>query len=311
LIPAFPYNHTRVMTRVDSDAVFAWLGTIPVSEQKQPANTLPWPLSTQPALAVWRSLFFKTQDWQNDATQSAQWNRGAYLVEGMGHCAACHGARNALGSFSAVNDLSGAIMQTQHAWAPSLHDPLQTSIAQSTPSELVQLLTTGVNAHGHVMGPMADYVREVSQYWRAEDALAVATYLKSGQMSAGETQQKPRVAAEVAGRDFLVRGAEIYTQHCESCHGKEGQGQAGRYPPLASNPALDAVPPSNLIQMVLFGGFAPSTQGNPRPWGMPAFLFQLQNEDVAAVLTWTRTQWGHHAPSVKAIDVDQIRSALE
>ncbi|WP_396442302.1 c-type cytochrome, partial [Limnohabitans sp.] len=110
LAPAFPYNHTSVITRQDSDAILAWLKTLPPVVQAPPSHTLVWPVGTQPALAVWRSLFFEPSPFQADKSQTAEWNRGAYLVQGLGHCAACHSPRNALGASGAVSDLSGGLM---------------------------------------------------------------------------------------------------------------------------------------------------------------------------------------------------------
>jgi mono/diheme cytochrome c family protein len=153
LAPAFPYNHTSVITRQDSDAILAWLKTLPPVVQAQPAHTLVWPVGTQPALAVWRSLFFEPSPFQADKSQTAEWNRGAYLVQGLGHCAACHSPRNALGASGAVSDLSGGLMPVVNWYAPDLTRDAESGLASTPLPEIVRLLRTGGSATAQTSGP--------------------------------------------------------------------------------------------------------------------------------------------------------------
>ncbi|MFZ3219481.1 MAG: cytochrome c, partial [Rhodoferax sp.] len=102
-----------------------------------------------------------------------------------------------------------------------------------------------------------------------------------------------------------AQGAALYDQHCAQCHGKQGQGQPGAYPALAGNRAVTMANPSNLVQIVLYGGYAPSTQGNPRPFGMPPFQLRLSTQELAAVLTYIRTAWGNTGRSVEEFDINQ------
>ncbi|MFM7025784.1 MAG: c-type cytochrome, partial [Limnohabitans sp.] len=140
LAPAFPYEHTRLIGREDSDAIFAWLRSQPAVHQPQPEHTLAWPLGTQAALALWRTLFFTSEPFVPDPTQSAAWNRGAWLVQGPGHCAACHSPRNALGASGGVADLSGGLMPVVNWYAPSLLSERETGLASTPLSEIVRLL---------------------------------------------------------------------------------------------------------------------------------------------------------------------------
>jgi mono/diheme cytochrome c family protein len=305
LLPVFPYNHTSVYTPDDVHALFSWLQTVPAVEQAQPAHQLTWPLGTQPVIAVWRSLFFKPTPFKTNPNESAEWNRGAYLVQSAGHCAACHGQRNALGSFPAVDDVSGGFLSPQLWLAPNLTDASQTTLSTSTLNDTAQLLRVGQNQHAHASGPMAEFVQYSGQYLTQADALAIATYLKSNikTNSRANTQPNAPLAASSPAAQTL------YKTHCATCHGDNGEGKTHTYPALAGNPAVVLDKPDNLIQMALYGGYGPSTSGQPRPYGMPPYLFTLNNQQIADVLNHIRSQWGNQAPAVSPMQVDRARSA--
>ena len=305
LLPVFPYNHTSVFTPDDVHALFSWLQTVPAVEQAQPAHQLTWPLGTQPVIAVWRSLFFKPTPFKTNPNESAEWNRGAYLVQSAGHCAACHGQRNALGSFPAVDDVSGGFLSPQLWLAPSLTDAAQTTLSTSTLNDTAQLLRVGQTQHAHASGPMAEFVQYSGQYLTQADALAIATYLKSNikpSARAGTQPNAPLAASSPAAQT-------LYKTHCATCHGDKGEGKAHTYPALAGNPAVVLAQPDNLIQMALYGGYGPSTAGQPRPYGMPPFLFTLNNQQIADVLNHIRSQWGNQASAVSPMQVDKARAA--
>ena len=303
LLPAFPYNHTSALTSSDVQALFAWLQTVPPIEQAQPAHRITWPLGTQPAIALWRSMFFSPATFSTNPAQSDAWNRGAYLVQTVGHCAACHGKRNAWGSFPATNDLSGGYL-SPHMWvAPNLTDPTQTTIGQSSVEELAKLLRTGHNSQAQVTGPMAEFVQLSSQHLTETDAKSMAIYLKSQVVSPTE------MAAAAHRAETSPQGQTIYTTHCAGCHGPQGQGHPGQYPALANNPAVTLSQPENLIQAVLYGGYGPSTHERPRPYGMPPYLFTLNNQQIAHVLNHIRSQWGNQASAVTPVQVDKVRAA--
>ena len=308
LAPAFPYEHTSVITRKDSDAMFAWLQAQPPVRQATPEHTLRWPLGTQPALAVWRTLFFAPQVFTPDPAQSAEYNRGAYLVQGLGHCAACHSPRNALGASRGVADLSGSLMPVVNWYAPNLHSDLETGLASASLAETARLLQTGQNAQASVSGPMAEVVQHSLQYLRTEDLQAMALYLQSNAHTKPAT---PLSVPRPVGASMAERGRKVYERHCATCHGERGEGAAGIYPPLSGNRAVLLTDPTNLVQTVLFGGYGPVTQGQPRPFGMPPFVLELEDRDIAAVLTHLRMALqpeGLKAAEVTPLQVNRIRA---
>jgi mono/diheme cytochrome c family protein len=306
LLPVFPYNHTSVFTPDDVQALFSWLQTVQAVETPQPEHRLTWPLGTQPVIAVWRSLFFTPSNFQTQAEQSADWNRGAYLIQGAGHCAACHGQRNALGSFPAVDDVSGGFLDAQMWVAPSLTDSRQTSLNHSHATDIAALLRAGQSPYASVSGPMAEFVQNASQYLTKQDAQAMATYLKLNMQTRARDAD---VRTTTASASSSISGEAIYQKHCTTCHGNNGQGKTSTYPALAGNPAVTLTRPDNLIQMVLYGGYGPSTQERPRPYGMPPYLFSLNNQQIADVLNHIRSQWGNQANTVSPMQVDRVRSA--
>ena len=304
LYPAFPYPSFTQVTREDSDAIYAYLRTVPPSAVANREHRLSFPYDTQAALAVWRALSFKPEPFVANAGKPAEWNRGAYLVNGLGHCIACHGSRNSLGATETKLGLSGGLIAVENWYAPSLTDPYEAGVADWPPADVVALLKNGVAPRGSVMGPMADVVFSSTQYLSEADLTAMASYLKD--LPDAAKAEAPATAATRAPirRDAgtMARGAKIYDQRCAYCHGDQGQGAAGAYPPLAGNRAVNMARPTNLIQVIAHGGFLPSTSGNPRPYGMPPFGQTLDAAEVAAVLTYVRGSWGNDSPPVTQLD---------
>ena len=306
LYPAFPYPNYTHVTRSDSDAIFAYLRSLPAVAQANRPHELRFPYGTAPALAVWRALFFKPGQFEPDTKQSADWNRGAYLVHGLGHCNACHASRNALGATSGTLDLSGGLIPVQNWYAPSLTLAHEAGVAEWRLSDIVELLKTGVATQGTVVGPMAEVVQNSTQHWRDADLIAMATYLKA--LPPSQDDREP-VTTPPPLPDS--RGAKLYKTHCAQCHGDRGEGVAQAYPALAGNRAVTMDSPANLVRMVLAGGFAPSTKGNPRPYGMPPFAMVFSNDDTAAVVSYIRSAWGNQGTPVSTLEVIQLRNGLQ
>jgi mono/diheme cytochrome c family protein len=302
-VPAFPYPNFTLVTREDSDALFAYLRTRPAVEQPSRAHTLRFPYDTQAALAVWRALFFTPGVHEPDRAQSAEWNRGSYLVRGLGHCSACHGGRNALGANSGSLEMSGGVSPIDKWYAPSLADPAEASVADWEAQHVVDLLKTGVSARGSALGPMAEVVFRGTQHLSDPDLRAMAVFLKSLPQSA----PRPARDASPLARETAERGRAVYREHCEGCHGPQGEGARGAYAALAGNRSVVMEPPTNVIRAVLSGGFQAATAGNPRPWGMPPYGHVLDDADTAAVVTFIRTKWGNRAAPVSATDVQRMR----
>ena len=306
LYPAFPYpNYTR-LARADADAMFAYLKSVaPVAKENRP-HALRFPFDQAAALAVWRALFFRPAQFVADSGQSPQWNRGAYLVETLGHCNACHSRRNVFGATAGPLDLAGGLIPIQNWYAPSLKDNAEAGVGDWPQREVVALLKTGTSARGSVQGPMAEVVARSTQYLNDTDLEAMAAYL--GHLPDTDASRRPASEGAPAAVSSDA-GAKLYKTHCAACHGERGEGVAGAYPALAGNRAVAITPPANLVHMVLRGGFGPTTAGHPRPYGMPPFATLLSDEQVGQVLSHVRASWGHHAPQVSTLDVSRYRGA--
>ena len=303
LYPAFPYpNYTRV-TRSDADAIFAFLRSLPAAAQANRPHTLQFPFNQQAALAVWRALYFQPAAAETDAARGADWNRGAYLVEGLGHCNACHASRNALGATASPLDLAGGLIPVQNWYAPSLASPAEAGVADWSDADVMTLLKTGISPRGAVMGPMGEVVSGGTQHLTDTDLRAMTTYLKA--------LPQPPAAPATGGTPAPVDGpgAKLYARHCAACHGDQGEGAPGAYPALAGSRAVTMASAANLVHVVLEGGFPPVTLGNPRPYGMPPFASVLSDDDVAALLTHLRGSWGNRGAAVSAVDVSRFRNA--
>ena len=315
LYPAFPYTEYTKITREDSDAIFAHLQSLAPIAQQNPPSRINSPYDFQPLLSLWRAVYFKPGVYQPDPAKSVEWNRGAYLVQGLGHCSACHAERNPLGGMvgamgTKVGDtLGGGQIMGSNWYAPSLTSSLEAGSAGWPVEEIVQLLTTGVSPRATMSGPMAEVVSQSLQYLTKEDARAMAVYLKSLPESHPRPQaDAPALTEQV--QNWFRHGAKLYKEHCQDCHGASGQGAPGIYPPLAGNRSVTMTPPINIIRSVLNGGYPPSTAGNPSPYGMPPFAQALRDGEVALVLSYIRNAWGNRASLVTTSQVDKSREGI-
>ncbi len=303
LYPAFPYTNYTLVTRSDSDALYAYLRSVAPVRQASLPHQLRFPYNQQWALAAWRVLYFRPATYVPEPSRSVSWNRGAYLVGGLGHCAACHSSRNMLGGIDGT--LSGGLIPVLGWYAPSLTSDAEAGLGSWDKQDIVQLLHTGVSKRATVFGPMAEVVQASLQHLDESDIAAMADYLKSLPSEPAEQEELPsgpRVQA------LLAQGKKLYATHCMDCHGADGMGMPPAYPPLAGNRALTMASSVNPIRIVLNGGFPPGTRGNPRPYGMPPYSHMMSDEDVAAVVSYLRASWGNKAPPVSAADVNAYRS---
>ncbi|MEO7726904.1 MAG: cytochrome c [Burkholderiales bacterium] len=307
LYPAFPYpNFTRV-TRADADALFAYLRTLVPVSQANREHALRFPYNYRFLLAGWRALYFEPRVFKPAADRDAEWNRGAYLVQGLGHCSACHTGRDALGGTHMKSDLAGGMIPILNWYAPSLTSDAEAGLGNWESKHIVELLKTGVSARGAVFGPMSEVVYMSLQHLTDRDAHAMAGYLKSLPQTTASSDAVPPVSKQEAER-VMALGEKLYAKHCADCHAAGGDGVPPAYPPLARNRALTMHSAVNPIRMVLNGGFAPGTAGNPRPYGMPPFRPLLNDDEVAAVVSYIRNSWGNRAGLVSPIEVDRYRS---
>jgi mono/diheme cytochrome c family protein len=301
LYPAFPYTNYTKVTRPDADALFAYLRSLPPVRQPNAPHELRFPYNQQLTLAGWRLLYFKPGVQQLEPERDARWNRGAYLVEGLGHCSACHSTRNQFGATD--NTLGGGLIPMLGWYAPSLTSDAEAGLGKWNEAHIVRLLGTGVAPGASVTGPMAEVVAQSLQYLTQDDLGAMAVYLKS--LPAGPARE--RAAAPPPPEQAMRAGEKLFGEHCATCHGERGEGK-GPYPALAGNRALTLNEPVNAIRVVLNGGFAPGTQGNPRPYGMPPFGHVLDDAQVATLVTYLRASWGNAASPVSSAEVNRYRS---
>ncbi len=311
LIPAFPYTSYTHLSRQDSDRLFAYLRSLPPVRQAQRPHELRFPFGTQPALAVWQWLGFRSAQSAKPpppgtlpatGTAADPLARGAYLVKALGHCAQCHAPRNRWGLLGA--ELTGGVMPGERWLAPSLHPAPAGDGPRVTAQDIVELLRTGRHRHGSASGPMAGVVLNSTQHWAEADLQAVAAYLMAlpARLPTPAPSRRP---SEPAAPNSAALGRRVYADQCAQCHGDQGQGVPGLYSPLAGNPSVTQPDIGNLVQWLQHGGFAPATRGNPRPFGMPPQ--ELSVAETTAVLNHLRQSWGHRAQAVNDLDVIRLR----
>lgn len=304
LYPAFPYTAYTKVSPDDALAIFAYLRSLPAVHQTAIRPNLRFPYSERVLLAGWRALYFREGGYQPDANRTAQWNRGAYLVNGLGHCGECHDARNGLGAVAGQRSLSGGEMPAQNWYAPDLSMASNGGLHGWSTSDVVDLLKTGQSSRAVAFGPMAEVVARSTQHLSENDLQAIAAYLQT--LPARRDATPPRTI--LASKRALVQGATIYADRCENCHGKDGEGVRNIYPALNGNASINDAKGMNATRIVLLGGFSPGTAANPRPYSMPPFAQQLSDADVAAVVTYVRASWTNHAPAVQERDVGTYRA---
>jgi mono/diheme cytochrome c family protein len=308
LYPAMPFPAYTKVTRQDSDAIFAYLSSLKPVRERNRDNELRFPYNNRSLLYGWRTLYFRPGEYRNDPAHDAQWNRGAYLVEGLGHCGTCHTAINALGGSSDEKAFAGGLIPMQNWYAPSLTNNKEAGLGEWALQDIVDLLKAGSSNRGAVYGPMAEVVHNSLQYLTDDDVAAMAVYLKSLPERSPAEATAPRAASQVSA-SVLSRGSALYKDHCSSCHRTDGRGEPPAYPPLAQNQSIEMASAVNPIRMVLNGGYPPQTAGNPRPYGMPPFAQIMSDEDIAAVVTYIRVSWGNTGQPVVPAEVNVLRSA--
>ncbi|WP_143808879.1 c-type cytochrome [Paraburkholderia susongensis] len=305
IYPAMPIAQYTKVTREDSDAIFAFLQSVEPVREPNRKHTLRFPFNQRKLLYGWRSLYFREGEFKPDPSKSVEWNRGAYLVEGLGHCTMCHTRINMLGGSSQREQFAGGLIPVQNWYAPSLTSDKDGGLGDWSIQDIVDLLQAGISNRGAVYGPMAEVTYHSLQYLSDEDVRAMAVYLKSLPDNRGR-KTGPSVTPDP---QVLALGKQIYADKCAICHGANGEGQLPHYPPLAGNQSIEMDSAVNPIRIVLNGGFPPGTKRNPEPYGMPPFGQELNDAEAAAVVTFIRTAWGNHGLPVTAREVNELRKA--
>jgi mono/diheme cytochrome c family protein len=314
LYPAMPYPSYAKLTDEDVQALYNFfMNDVPPSQQPNKYNEIPAALNFRWPMAIWNVLFNHTGPYVADKTHDAEWNRGAYLVEGLGHCGACHTPRavtlqeKALDA-SSPNFLAGANID---GWsAANLRGNVRTGLGSWSQDDVVEFLKHGHNRFGTAFGSMVDVVNNSTPYLSDADIEAMAVFLKS----LPPTQSEPAYVYDSAttnslqGEHFDQPGAAVYAANCSSCHGSDGRGFSPYLPPIAGNPTTMDTDPSSLINLVLNGSAPLVVAGTPEPYRMPQFRIQLNDQQIADVLTFVSTGWSNHASTVTAAQVAASRA---
>ena len=301
LYPAFPYPYYTKVTRADSDAIFAFLQRLPPKANAVDRDTLPFPFSVRSAMVGWNALFFAPGEFKPDPARSAEFNRGAYLTQGLGHCGACHTPMNSFGANKSSSLLEGNVIQ---GWtAPNLTNDTRVGLGGWSVGDVVAYLHTGHNDHAAASGPMAEVVSYSTAAMEPGDLKAIAVYLKE------RGQAGDAAPAAIAADDGRMRaGAAIYADTCMACHKADGSGVEGLFPRLAGAPGVQQVDPTSLVRVVMQGARSAATRPAPTAPAMPALGWRLSDGQVASVLTYIRNSWGNRAAAVSAADVASIQS---
>lgn len=310
LYPAFPYPAFTKLSNSDAAALFAYFKTLTPVSYTPPVNELAFPFNQRWALGVWKALYLKEGRFTRDTAQSAEWNRGAYLVEGLGHCGACHSPRNFLGAEDSTLALSGGTYKDKVEgklldWSASNLTSAPGGLNSWSVEEIADYLKLGVSARAGVFGAMNEVVLNSTRHLSAHDTHAIAVYLKS-------LPARAQDAGSPADAELMRVGELQYTIHCGTCHLPTGLGSETTGPPLVGSPITLAPDPASLINVTLYGAqlphTPPSAQWRARKWQvMEPFALKLSDEDAAALLSYVRSAWGNHAGEVTAEQVARQR----
>lgn len=300
LYPAMPYPAYARMPDRDIAALWDYLKTVKPVKRQVTVNQLNFPFNLRVMMRGWNMMFFSPAPYADTAGKSAAWNRGAYLVNGPGHCAACHTAKNLFGADKPAA-LTGAALQGWYA--PDLTGDAQAGLGSWTTGDIVDYLSTGRNAHSIATGPMAEAVENSTAQMNDGDLQAIAVYLKDLPASRGNGGGATGVEAQ------LRSGRALYDIDCAACHGRDGRGSA-LFPPLAGNANVRQVRADTIVRVVLAGGRAVATPKAPTGPAMPSLGWKLSDSQAADILTYVRNNWGNRAPAVSAETVGRIRGEL-
>lgn len=301
LYPAFPYPYYTLVASDDIDALYAYLMAQPAVKNTAPPNGLGFPFNLRILLTPWNWLHFKAGEFKADPKQSAEWNRGKYLFDGLGHCGGCHTPKNMMGGDKRSKALQGGLLEDW--WAPDLTGNKVQGLGDWSKEDVVAFLKTGANNHTSVYGTMVDVVQHSTSQMTDEDLNAMATYMKSLPAS-------PAIAAKTVEAAQVNAGKAIYDKSCASCHGAEGKGEAGLYPKLAASPGVNAPNGLGVAHIVLKGNQPGPHTTIQSADPMPAFADKLNDQQVAQVATYIRNSWGNKAGAVTDKDVAKLRGRV-
>ncbi len=302
LYPAFPYPYFTRMPRRDVDALYDYLQTLePVRSDIVPEAELAAPLQVREAVIAWKALNFDQGIYQWNADKSDEWNRGAYLVQGPGHCAACHTEKTITGGDASGEFLRGGTLENWHA--PNIRGGEHGGIAHWSEDDIVEFLGTGRASHTIAMTRMGEVVEYSTQYMTETDLRAIAIYLK-------DLDDEAREAHDPPADDVMEAGAALYFDNCAACHRSDGGGVDHTFARLDGSNKVNSDDPTTIIRIVLQGARAQPTERWPHGLAMPAFGWKLSDDQIADLLTYVRNAWGNNGPAISASEVGDLRETL-
>jgi alcohol dehydrogenase (quinone), cytochrome c subunit len=318
LYPAMPYPSYAKLSDDDVRKLYGYfmLSVQPVHRQNQPTE-ISFPLNQRWLLALWNGMFLHDRTYQPKPSHDASWNRGAYLVQGLGHCGACHTERGVAFNEVALDErsdkyLGGALLD---AWyASNLRGDKVLGLGAWSTEDIQHFLKSGHNPHATVYGSMLDAFNNSTQFMSDEDLAGIANYLKS--LAPGRADAKSYAYDERTGQaldrgEFGARGAALYLNQCSTCHGRDGKGRGDLLPPLAGNASVLERNPSSLINIMLNGAGRIVVNGVPDSYRMTPFRVLLSDEEIADIATFVRSSWGNAAASVGVTQVHELRDATD
>ena len=305
LYPAMPYTYYTKVTRDDALAIRAYLNTVPPVYNPVDADQLPYPFNVRASMIVWDRLFFTPGVFEPTPGKSEEWNRGAYLVEGLGHCGACHTPKNFLGGDKTSERFRGYALQ---GWfAADITDDNRLGLGGWSVDDISAYLKTGHNRTSAATGLMSETIGHSTSHMSDADLKAIAVYLKD-QTGGKATVQLD--APATADQTVMKMGAKIYADECAGCHGAGGKGSTGLFPALDGSSVVQQADPTSLLHVVLRGARTVATDKAPTAAAMPQFGWLLKDDEVAAVLTYVRNSWSNTASPVSAGEVGKARHAF-
>jgi mono/diheme cytochrome c family protein len=300
LYPAMPFPYYTHMSRRDVADIRAYLNTVEPVNHAVTVNRLPFPLNLRSSMIAWDMLYFTPGEFHPDTSKSKEWNRGAYLVRGPGHCGACHTPKTILGGDESSKALQGNALQ---GWTAPDITGKQGSLRDWSADDIVTYLKTGHNRNAAAAGLMGEVVSLSTSHMTDDDVKAIAAYLK-------DMSGAPATASASPDKDVMTAGAAIYRDLCSACHRKDGKGVPHMFPNLSEVATVSAAKPDTVLRVLLQGAESVSTEKEPTGPAMPAFGWQLNDGQIAAVATYVRSHFGKGASAVSASDVSRTRSAL-
>ncbi|EIF30777.1 cytochrome c, mono- and diheme variants family [Burkholderia sp. Ch1-1] len=320
LYPAMPYTSFSKLSDDDVHALYAFMmHGVPAVPKPTPPSDVTFPFNQRWALRFWQMAFAPRDPFSPKTDHDAQWNQGAYLVQGAGHCGACHTPRGSAFEESGYDEssrdyLTGGV--NDHWFAPNLTGDAGSGLGRMSEGDIAAFLKTGHGAGAIAYGSMVEHIEDSSQYLSDEDLEAIAHYLKSlpAQRPSGTYTPGSDAARSSANgnriADSLPVGFYVYRSFCASCHRDDGSGVTHAFPTLAGNPSVLTEDTTSLIRLLVEGGNSPSTLTGPPRQAMPGFATTLTDVEIALVLTYIRSAWGNHAQPVTANDVATLRKEI-